>query len=65
MKSRMKYEIAMASGMSASSMTRWFHTHREALASLGVKPSQKLLPPKAVKYVCDELGLHDEDFCVA
>lgn len=62
MRARSKSEIAMAAGMSSATMSRWFHSHREVMVSMGMKPTQKLLPPRAVKYVCDELGLHQEDF---
>ena len=62
MKSRMKFEIALAAGMSKNTMGRWFQDHQQALSRLGVRPAQRLLPPKAVRYVCDELGLHEEDF---
>ena len=65
MKARMKFEIAEACGMSSPTMSRWFADHRQQLMDLGVKPNQRLLPPKAVEYVCFELGIHEEDFFVA
>jgi len=62
MKSKMKFEIAMAAGMSSRTFSRWVHTHREELKRLGVSKKQQLLPPKAVSYICYELGIHEEDF---
>ena len=62
MKSKMKFEIAMAAGMSDVTLKRWLHSHRMNLQMLGVRPRQKLLPPKAVEYICHELGLREEDF---
>ena len=62
MKSRMKFEIALAAGMSSRTFSRWLHAHRQELDRMGIAPRLQLLPPKAVKYVCDELGLHEEDF---
>ncbi len=65
MKARMKFEIAQAAGMSSPTLSRWLKDHRAQLVALGVKPTQKLLPPKAVAYVCGELGIIEEDFFVA
>ena len=48
--------------MSSATMTRWFQCHREVMRSMGVKPSQKLLPPKVAMWVCSELGLQESDF---
>jgi len=62
MKSRMKSEIALAAGMSRNTLCRWIAEHQEQLTALGVKPNQRLLPPRAVEYVCHELGIHEEDF---
>ena len=62
MKARMKYEIAMAAGMSRRTMTRWFTDHRKQVEALGVNLHQQLLPPKVVSYVCHELGLDERDF---
>ena len=62
MKARFKYEIAMAAGMSPATFRRWLTNHASRLMKMGVSPKQQLLPPKAVKYVCYELGIHEEDF---
>ncbi len=63
MKARMKFELALAAGMSDRTFSRWIQSHREALKQLGVvSKKQKLLPPRAVDYVCYELGIHEEDF---
>ena len=62
MKSKMKFEIAMAAGMSDATLRRWLHSHRMNLQMLGIRPTQKLLPPRAVEYICHELGLTEEDF---
>lgn len=62
MKSRMKFEIALAAGMSERTFSRWLSEHATYMQHLGVKPTQRLLPPKAVKYICYELGLDESDF---
>jgi len=65
MKARMKFEIAEACGMSRNTFSRWLADHQQKLSTLGVKPTQRLLPPKAVEYICYELGIHEEDFFAA
>ena len=62
MKSKMKYEIALAADMSCATFKRWLRHHQNVLCRFGVTPYTKLLPPRAVKYICHELGLHEEDF---
>lgn len=57
----MKFEIAMAAGMSVRTFSRWLNEHADFLLRLGVKPTQRLLPPKAVKYILYELGLDEKD----
>ena len=58
----MKFEIALAAGISKSTMNRWFRDHRQQVEALGVSLHQKLLPPKVVAFVCHELGLDERDF---
>ena len=62
MKSKSKSEIADAAGVSQKTLARWIMGHREKLRAMGVSPSQRILPPRAVEYVCGELGIHEEDF---
>ena len=62
MKAKMKFEIAMAAGMSSDTFRRWLRHHLPVLCKFGVTPYTKLLPPRAVKYICHELGIHEEDF---
>ena len=62
MKARYKYEIAEAAGMSPATFRRWLANHTARLIKMGVTIKQQLLPPRAVKYICYELGIHEEDF---
>ena len=57
MKSAYKNELAEAAGVSYTTFYRWLAGNRETLATFGVKPSAKMLPPKAVKWVCDKYGI--------
>ena len=52
----------MAMGISEKTLRRWLVQHRQVLGSMGVAPSQRILPPKAVRYICEELGVIEEDF---
>ena len=61
MKARFKYEIAMAAGMSPATFRRWMAHHAQRLLKMGVTARQQLLPPRAVKYICYELGIHEEE----
>ena len=61
-KCKMKFEVAEAAGMSMRTFSRWLQPRLEQLQKFGVTPYTKLLPPRAVKYICYELGIHEEDF---
>ena len=52
----------MAAGISVRTLYNWMRLHRTHLQRLGVQPNQRLLPPRAVRFICQELGLHEEDF---
>ena len=54
MRSMCKYELAAAAGVSPSTFRRWLASDREALRSLGVRDRSKILPPAAVKYLCEK-----------
>ena len=57
MKSAYKYELADAAGVSYTTFYRWLSSKQETLADFGVKPSAKMLPPKAVEWICREYGI--------
>ncbi|MBQ6226740.1 MAG: hypothetical protein IJJ73_10615, partial [Bacteroidaceae bacterium] len=57
MKSAYKYELADAAGVSPSTFYRWLSRNRSALARLGVSPKTKLLPPRAVEWICKQYGI--------
>ena len=57
MKSAYKYELANAAGVSYSTFQRWLIENRCLLAGLGVKRNSKVLPPKAVDWICREYGI--------
>ena len=57
MKSAYKYELAEAAGVNYKTFQRWMANNRAILSRFGVRRTSKMLPPKAVKWVCDEYGI--------
>jgi len=57
MKSMMKYELADAAGVSVRTLSRWMMRHEETLLALGVQRTTHLIPPRAVKWICEEYGI--------
>ena len=56
-KSFYKYELANAAGVSDRTFRRWLSENTEPLSRLGVKPTTKMLPPRAVEWICREYGI--------
>ena len=52
-----KKELARLAGVSPRTFTRYLATRRHILDAMGIPPKARLLPPQAVKYVC-------EDYCI-
>lgn len=57
MKSAYKTELADAAGVSRTTFWRWMKENRCQLDRFGVKRNSKLLPPKAVEWICREYGI--------
>lgn len=57
MKSYTKKELALRADVSPRTFARWLAQHREKLAELGVSVKDKIIPPKAVKYIADAYGI--------
>lgn len=53
-KAMYKFEIAAAAGVSTRTLRRWIRTDKEYFNSVGVSETTKLLPPIAVKYLCEK-----------
>ena len=52
-----KKQLAELAGVSPRTFTRYLASRRHILEAMGVLPNARLLPPQAVKYVC-------EDYCI-
>ena len=57
MKSVYKSELADAAGVSRTTFWRWLKENHLHLVGLGVKPTAKVLPPKAVEWICGQYGI--------
>ena len=57
MKSAYKSELADTAGVSYTTFYRWLRENQQHLAHLGVKPASKMLPPRAVEWVCRQYGI--------
>ena len=53
-KSKLKSELAQAAGVSQPAFRRWLLSDQEELRQMGVSPSTKILPPVAVRYLCEK-----------
>lgn len=53
-KAMYKSELADAAGVSLKTFGRWLKRDRDYFASVGVSIKQKMLPPIAVKYICEK-----------
>lgn len=52
-----KKQLAELAGVSPRTFTRYLKSRRYILDAMGVLPNARLLPPQAVKYIC-------EDYCI-
>ena len=52
-----KSELAKMAGVSERTLSRYIHARQHVLSAMGVPPKARLLPPQAVKYLC-------EDYCI-
>ncbi len=52
-----KRELARLAGVSNRTFSRYLASRRHVFEAMGINPRARLLPPQAVKYVC-------EDYCI-
>ena len=52
-KAMYKNEIARAAGVSRAVFRVWLKADKQALEAMGITPRQQLLPPVAVRYLCE------------
>ena len=56
-KSMYKNEIARAAGVSTATFRTWMKSDKQALETMGITPRQQLLPPVAVRYLCEKYDI--------
>jgi len=49
-----KSELADAAGVSRQTLWSWLRSDAKELAAMGVSRNTKLLPPQAVRYLCEK-----------
>jgi hypothetical protein len=57
MKAMYKNELARLAGVSYRTFSRWLSRHQSELQEMGIPSGARLLPPKAVKFICDNYGI--------
>ena len=53
-KAMYKNELARAAGVSRTVFRVWLKADKQALEAMGITPRQQLLPPVAVRYLCEK-----------
>ena len=52
-----KNEIARAAGVSMATFRTWLKSDKQALDAMGITPRQQLLPPVAVRFLCEKYDI--------
>lgn len=61
MKSYSKSELARAAGVSSSTFQRWIRKQSEQFSQWGITPRTQILPPVAVRWICHQYGIDEDD----
>ena len=64
MKSCSKQKLADELGVSRQTFYRWLKCDQEVLQGMGVSIRAKILPPPAVRYICEKYNMHPPDWFV-
>ena len=56
-KAMYKNELADAAGVSRQTFYNWTKQDQEILLTMGVGRTAKMLPPKAVQYLCEKYSI--------
>lgn len=46
-------QLADCAGVSRRTLYKWLHPYKDKLHKLGVQPNAKVIPPKAVRFICE------------
>ena len=53
MKAMSKQQLADAAGVSVKVLMNWCRPYRQQFEALGLKPKDRVLPPKIVKFIAE------------
>jgi hypothetical protein len=56
-KAMYKNELARAAGVSLATFRAWLKSDKQAMDAMGITPRQQLLPPVAVRYLCEKYDI--------
>ena len=56
-------QLADCAGVSRRTLYKWLHPYKDKLRKLGVQPNAKVIPPKAVRFICETFTI-DIDKCL-
>ena len=57
MKAMYKFELAAYAGVSSQTLRRWMNGYQTELDNMGVTRKSRLLPPAAVKFLCEKFSI--------
>ena len=57
MKAMYKKELSQRAGVSYRTFGRWLARQQNELTQMGVPPCSRLLPPRAVRFICENYGI--------
>lgn len=46
-------QLVDCAGVSRRTLYKWLHPYEDKLRKLGVQPNAKVIPPKAVRFICE------------
>ena len=61
MKRMYKIELARAAGVSPRTFSRWLKANEQELRKVGVKPSDHLVSPSGIRYICEKFDIELEE----
>ena len=61
MKAMSKSELADAAGVSVKVMMNWCKPYRKEFEAMGLKPKDRVLPPKIVKFIAEKFCIDIDD----
>ena len=61
MKRMYKIELARAAGVSPRTFSRWLKANEEELRAVGVKPSDHLVSPSGIRFICEKFDIEMEE----